>query len=187
MAGVGYADTMTYNGLTQSRSVTIHEASLPGGQGTLNAGQFSVTYKGVDYWSYCVDIGQAASTMDATEQPIATLPNVELVGYLFETFGPQATNTGAAALQVAIWEAVYETAPTFDASAGAFFMDPGLTIIAQANAWINSFPGSYTPSAVRLANPVYQDMLIIPEPTTMGLLAIGVAALTQRRKRMPMR
>ncbi len=40
-----HADFMTYNGLTLSRSVTIHDTTL----GTINtrAGQFSVTYQGV--------------------------------------------------------------------------------------------------------------------------------------------
>jgi len=183
MAGAGYADTMTYNGLTLSRAVTIHDPSLPGGQNATRAGQFSITYKGVDHWSYCVEIDQAAGTMEAAEWSITTLPNYQLVGYLFETFGPQVTNTGAASLQVAIWEAVYETGPTFNTGSGTFYIDPGLAIIAQSNAMIASYPGSYSPTAIRLANPCKQDMLIVPEPATMGLLGIGTAGMIARRKR----
>lgn len=183
VTGIGYADVMTYNGLPLKRTVTIHDPSLTGGQKTTSAGQFSITYKGMDYWSYCVEITQSAGTMDAIEQSITTLPNYQLVGYLFETFGPQVTNTGAASLQVAIWEAVFETGPTFNTASGTFYIDPGLAIISNANAMINSFPGSYNPTAIRLANPCKQDMLIVPEPATMGLLSFGAAGLIARRKR----
>ena len=98
LAGAGYADIMTYNGLTLNKPVTIHHSSLSGGQLSTRAGQFSVTYKGDDLWAYCVEITQWAGTMDAIEQSITTLPNYQVVGFLIETYGPAATNLSAAAL-----------------------------------------------------------------------------------------
>ncbi len=182
-----HAEPMTFNGMALSRSLMVHDSSLPGGQEVLWAGQQSITYQGEDLWSYCVQVDRGAASMEATEQPIATLPNYELVGYLFETFGPQMSNTGAAALQVAIWEAVHETGPAFDASAGSFFIDPGLMVISQSNAMLNSFGGVSTPSSVLLTNPLYQDVLIlsdggVPEPISLGLLSVGGLAILRRRK-----
>ena len=181
-----HADPMTFNGMALSRSLMVHDPSLPGGQDVLWAGQQSITYQGEDLWSYCVQVDRVAASMEATEQPITILPNHELVGYLFETFGPQTSNTGAAALQVAIWEAVHETGPTFDVSGGSFFIDPGLMVISQSNAMLSSFPGSYSSGSFVLTNPVYQDVLIfsdggVPEPITLGLLSVGGVAILRRR------
>ena len=61
--------------------------------------------------------------MDAIEQSITTFPNYQVVGFLIETYGPAAANLSAAALQVAIWEAVFESSATLDTTVGGFFVD----------------------------------------------------------------
>ena len=176
-----HADFMTYNGLTLSRSVTVHDTTL----GTIRtrAGQFSVTYKGVDRWAYCTELTQTAGSMNATELPINTLPNYQFIAYLMEQVAPAGGNALAAQIAVAIWEAVYETSGTLDLTAGSMYIDEA-GIAAGANGLISSFPGSYTPTeAFRLVNPKRQDMLIVPEPVTMSLMGIGGAGVLLKRRR----
>ena len=186
LAGAGYADIMTYNGLTLNKPVTIHHSSLSGGQMSTRAGQFSVSYQGNDFWAYCVEITQYAGTMDAIEQSITTLPNYQVVGFLIETYGPAATNLSAAALQVAIWEAVFESSSTFDTTVGGFFVDEA-PVASAANTLLAAFPGSYTPTAIRLHHRTKQDMLIVPEPASAMLLSCGAFGVLRSYRRKHLR
>ena len=183
VAATSHADFMTYNGLTLSQSVTIHDPSLSGGVKNTSAGQFSVTYKGIDRFAYCTEITQTAGSMNATELPINTLPNYQFVAYLMEQIAPAGTNSAAAQIQVAIWEAVFETSGTLDLTGGSFYIDQA-GMAAGANGLIGAFPGSYTPTAAfRLVNPTKQDMLIVPEPVTLSLMGIGGAGMLLRRRK----
>ena len=176
-----HADWMTYNGLTLSQSVTVQDTTL----GTINtrAGQFSVTYQGIDRWAYCTELTQTAGSMDATELPVNTLPNYQVIAYLMEQVAPAGGNSIAAQIAVAVWESVYETSGTLDLTGGSFRIDQA-GIAAGANGLIGGFPGSYTPTeAFRLVNPKRQDMLIVPEPVTMSLMGIGGAGVLLKRRR----
>ena len=176
-----HADWMTYNGLTLSQSVTVQDTTL----GTINtrAGQFSVTYQGIDRWAYCTELTQTAGSMDATELPVNTLPNYQVIAYLMEQVAPAGGNSIAAQIAVAVWESVYETSGTLDLTGGSFRIDQA-GIAAGANGLIGGFPGSYTPTEVfRLVNPKRQDMLIVPEPVTMTLMGIGGAGVLLKRRR----
>ena len=170
---------MTYNGQTLSRSVTIHDPSV--GVKNTSAGQFSVTYQGIERFAYCTEITQTAGSMNATELPINTLPNYQLVAYLLEQIAPATTNNMAAAIQVAVWEAICEGG-SLDATTGSFWIEEA-GIAANANTLISGYPGSYTPTAAfRLTNPTRQDMVIVPEPVTLCTLGIGAAGVVLRRR-----
>ena len=176
-----HADFMTYNGLTLGQSVTIHDTTL----GTINtrAGQFSVTYQGVDRWAYCTELTQTAGSMDATELPVNGLPNYQVIAYLMEQVAPAGGNSLAAQIAVSVWESIYETSGTLDLTGGSFRIDEA-GIATGANGLIGGFPGSYTPTEVfRLVNPTRQDMLIVPEPMTMSLLGVGGAGVLLKRRR----
>ena len=179
VASTSQADYMTYNGQPLKRSVTIHDPSV--GILNTNAGQFSITYKGVDRFAYCTEITQTAGSMEATELPINTLPNYELVAYLMEQVAPANTNDLAAAIQIALWEAIFEVG-VLDATSGSFWIEEA-GIAGGANTLISSFPGSYTPTAAfRLTNPTRQDMLIVPEPVTLSTLGIGALGVILKRR-----
>ena len=60
-----------------------------------------------------------------------------------------------------------------------------LALAGAANTLPTAFPGSYTPTAIRLHHPTKQDMLIVPEPASAVLLSWGAFGVLRsyRRKR----
>lgn len=183
------ADLVVYQGQGLKDSVHIH---APAVNIQTNAGQMLFAYQGRDYTSYCVDIYQTVGNMFATALPIDTLNNGEKVAYLFETFaGLVDTNTKAAALQVAIWEVVFESDPVpWDAGAGAFHIAGNPAALSQAGAYLATVPDLYCPQTefFVLHSPCKQDLLLptgepVPEPATLAILLLGGAALACRRRR----
>ncbi|QOJ13892.1 MAG: PEP-CTERM sorting domain-containing protein [Planctomycetia bacterium] len=91
----------------------------------------------------------------------------------------------AAAFQVAIWEIVYDDGLNLDG--GAFRENDSASWVDMAKTWLgelNGDPNYTTPGLVALTHPNKQDQVtLIPEPTSLGLLALGGVGAWMRRRR----
>ena len=146
-----------------------------------------MTYENTDYLAYCVDLDHYAKSADVTEQDMNSINNGDLVAWLFDTYAQSVTSgIEAAALNVAIWEVIYENDATFDAGTGTLSISENQDVQNVANdflASLSSIPSSYTPSngMMVLHNDVVQDV-VVPEPTTLGLLGIGAGCFFVKRR-----
>ena len=111
------------------------------------------------------------------------------------------TNTEGAALQVAIWEALYDT--SYNLSSGYYRTDAGAaTVIAQANIYLTDLAANFSSGTAGSATwfdapdttpGQFQDIIgpggpaVVPEPGTLSLLASGslsaVYALRRRTRK----
>lgn len=204
------AETLRYDGLGKADVVTV-AGSVSGSfyAGELNWTWLGATPVGFDtsFYSYCVDLlndvvnPQNVTIRSTTEMPTTAPGGAAKAAYLLNTFS-QAIRTGgtavqAAALQVAIWEAIYD--PVLDLSNGNFQLitEPwaisgqatALAIYNQASQYLQSLgTGQYAnATAIWLDAPVPgQDQITsVPEPAALLLLGIGalVAARFSRGRR----
>ena len=182
------ATTMTYDGMGLSSVVRVHASGV---NVLTDAGQMRIGYEGQNYLGYCVEIYQDAGTADVTELPVSSLQNGDMVAYLYETYHAGAdTGLKAAALQVAIWEVINESAKNaFNAGSGKFHISQNSDVRKLANEWLSTLPNSYQlpSSALVLHSPTNQDVLIgsgrqVPEPACLAVLALGGMVMMARRK-----
>lgn len=88
----------------------------------------------------------------------------------------------AAATQVAIWEAIYDTVPG-NLAAGNFTVNAPGALITEANTLLAAAGamtvGSYDPNGLRaFTSKQYQDLVVaVPEPSTYALLLAGLAGV----------
>jgi hypothetical protein len=158
----------------------------------VSAGQILVGYKGQDYAAYCVDIFQYADGGPVTETSPVGLPHGDLAAWLFETYAPTVTTDAqAAALQVAIWEVLYEDPQSgYDVQHGTFRMTGAGEAKQLAQGLLDALPASHTPAAgtIILASDSHKDLMIssgsapVPEAGTMALLALGGTTMILRRR-----
>ena len=148
------------------------------------------------FTSFCLDIKSyltdpqtvvVKSTDDFNPVPDAGGKAAWLVNTFAATISGNQANIRAAALQVAIWEVVYDT--TNDLLAGTFRLGTGGNILAQAQSYLSALyspAGSYQTAHGRwLEADPGQDQLVVPtpEPATLLLLALGACSLVGGRKR----
>jgi hypothetical protein len=189
------AYTLTYNGAGMGQGVSISF-------GTNNyngyAGQLNFTFTGgagtpsgypSSFTAYCVELENGlVSPMDVLLRSSSELtkngitPNSgNQVAWLYNTFASSVnTNLKGAALQVAIWEVLYDS--SYNLGSGYFKLntvDAALT--SQVNTYITALQSNYSATNAtwfQAVNPATsQDMIgpgstnAIPEPGMMSLLA----------------
>jgi hypothetical protein len=101
-----------------------------------------------------------------------------------------AQNAQAAAFQAAIWEIIYEDMPmssagwdvTIDGTTGNNGFRAANLDFTLANSWLGSLTGTYQgANLAALSSDSAQDMLVaIPEPATVGFLAVGLLLAVSR-------
>jgi hypothetical protein len=113
---------------------------------------------------------------------------LELLGRFYPTINRPLSNTVAAALQIALWEIIRETSPTFDVYSGFVrFQNPsGANMLTQAQTYLNALNGTgpRASSIWALNSNTYQDVLFqTPEPTTYALIGTSLLGLAYLRRR----
>jgi hypothetical protein len=137
-------------------------------------GDLGNTISGGQQWAWN---GQSTASMPAPYQK---------AGQIVSTFfGTALTNNEGAALQLAVWEAIYDNG--FDLSSGNFqYNDNNATVSALALTFYN---GGLSGSALYLApqpSNAGQGQLTVnpvPEPGTMAALGLGALAFIRRRRK----
>lgn len=154
--------------------------------------------------SWCVDIFQyipgstpGEYSLDAGGLTLNSASRNDL-GRLATMFLSAATTPGAgsgnnaAAFQLAIWEILYErNTPSYNLASGSFFSNAALSAphtIAQG--WLNQVNNpsnsANTYSLNVYTSQGFQDQITfqnVPEPTTLGLLGIGLIGIGWARRR----
>ena len=179
------ASYMSYDGVGLNAIVTAHATGhlMDGLQ--VEAGQLYVTFNGKAYTGYCVDTDHYTGSGPVTVHSVLTLNRGSMIDYLFETYGPQVnTADKAGALQVAIWELLDETSGSLNVNTGSFSITGNSTVASLANSELASLPSSWIPrqNDIWLESLTERQGVLVPEPATMGLLALGGLLALRRRK-----
>jgi hypothetical protein len=156
---------------------------------------------GTDIYTYCIDVLQDVtnpeevtiqSTNDIT--PLTAPDTVagagDRVAWLFNMFAQQVHETGtneeAAGLQIAIWEALYDTTADL-ASGNIIFAGLSTGVATAANTYLQALSSASdvnTASALWLNSAGGQDQVTtVPEPASMLLFVLGAGLVWNARRR----
>lgn len=197
----------TFNGVSPGSGGQYSLNSGANWQGFGSAGLFnwtrtSGTYSGAqgNFMSFCTELGEHVSNgsnycYDILSLEVAPSSGAmgaakadqvrELFGrYYTPAFGAVLSADAATAMQLSIWEIVFENGGSLDLAAGnAQFTNDNAAAIALAGTYLSSLDGNGPRNndiVVMSANGV-QDQ-IIPAPGTLALLGMGALAAKRRRR-----
>lgn len=194
------AETIGFTGLGSAAVVGVSGLT----NGLVYAGELNWSWVGAapagaaqSFYSYCVDLlNYAQSTQVSTVGTTAGLTGGSYVAnagdkaaWLFNTYASAVHATGqavqAAALQIAIWEALYDT--TASLATGNVRFTASSAILAQAGSYLSSlYSSSYlgSSSTVLFTNGGQDQMTNrVSEPSTMLLLGVGLLVASQIYRR----
>lgn len=178
-----------------SLNVTVNRPTAPG-QSTA-VGGFTGVFNGAAFLSYCIELAQQFTFGIAYHNysvvPVASAPGsspmgpvkaMDLALLVGKHFTDSFTSTvKTVAMQLAIWEIVYETpVQTYDVKLGAFNVNAGDANVEsardQANTWLTGLSNLndrvYAP-IIALGSRDEQDFItVVPVPTSAALLAGGL-------------
>lgn len=188
------AATITFEGFGLSRDVGYqHDGNNENGP----AGQMNITIDGSPFIAYCVDLdNDAPGQWQAQLLPVNVINGGLAIAYLFDTFAAGVTtNNQAAALQVAIWEVLDDSPGVLNLSADNFryftaSQSQTANVLSQAQIYLNAIPApavlaNYVPQSVIVFSSAIDQAqhMIVPEPTSLSVLALGAMLVLRRNRR----
>jgi len=152
-------------------------------QGNYNGGA------GQDF--FCVDFDKhngLPETYDATLLNQSSLTNGGLVGKIFNKFGSITSSAQGAAVQLAIWDAIYDNGDGLGAGRfqGSDYASEVSAILSADYTGVSSKISYYQPTSHGPSGNLYQGMIgaaPVPEPMSMAVVGLGAAALMRRRRK----
>lgn len=193
IAPVDYA-TLGANGEEEAR---IGPSVLKGTDGAGNP---------VSLQTWCIDLTDTLhpDTFTATDIAHSGFDTAKLdeVATFLENAQPLAVDANsAAAVQLGIWEILYENSGSWSATAGDFSAPRSPAVTAIANGWLANLadndwkadsrlqlqvlmPGSINQAQVRLIALPASEVAAVPEPATWAMMVagFGLAAAAMRRR-----
>ena len=186
-----HAEMIDFTGLGRNAVVSVSGVRT----GTFYAGELNWMWVGAppagfsqSFYTYCVDL----LNLVVDPQTVAVRSTSQIAGvsangggkaaWLFNTYAPTirgaGTNTQAAALQVAIWEALYDSSA--DLGTGNFRLNTTGAIRTQANVYLSGLyspAGQYRTSTATWLDTVRgQDQMTsrVTEPPTLALFGVAL-------------
>lgn len=196
----------------------VRESDNPATPGVNEAGTFPLdpVAAGDPFYSFCIDLTQTvyyntpyeftvesnlANGRDSAGYPAlgTTIANniANFLGAVFPSLDGTLSTVNAAALQISLWEIIYETPGTaFDVNSGNIKFSNNAAAIAQATSYLNtfaSFAGSAATGLHALNSSRLQDQIIqvpdnpdtgnVPEPGTYALMGVGLLVIGLFRRK----
>ncbi|MBC8066685.1 MAG: PEP-CTERM sorting domain-containing protein [Chlorobia bacterium] len=195
MVAIGHAQIVTveFDDHTGTNGNSTFLVNYNGSFKTVTATPFNVAVEGTPFVAYCVELDQGSAPPNtdysAFRQSIRTflpMPTGDRLAYIYNHHhNAGLTLDQQIAVQVAIWEARYDS--TFNLDAGIFRTESlNSTIKSAAQAILtNAAAATIGPfdQGMYYQSQTFQDLMgPVPEPASLVALGLGAAALLRRRK-----
>lgn len=194
LSAVASADSLRFTGSELSNANVVRISVNGNAFQNVVAGRLKFQGPNGEILTYCAD---AVSPLNsATHQySTATVLATGLDGLsraariLGQNFGTANTRDQQAALQIAVWSALYDNASTFQANGPNFRVtNVSDSIVHLATSYYASgsiplSPGQQVIKFSSNAPGAQSQFTVVPEPGTMAALGLGAAAMMRRRRR----
>ncbi|MBL8047599.1 MAG: PEP-CTERM sorting domain-containing protein [Chthonomonas sp.] len=171
----------------QSTSIKFYGSSKNVFAGKL---KFNNVAKGSDFFTVCADLAVQISggqTYNVNNQFASASPlGIAKAGRIVaKHFNSANTNEKAAALQLAVWEAIYDTGSSPSFSSGNFKATVSTSVKNQAYSYYSaiSTPGEALYLKATPTNSGQSQLTVVPEPAALAALVIGAGMIVLRRKK----
>ncbi|MDX2065345.1 MAG: PEP-CTERM sorting domain-containing protein [Fimbriimonadaceae bacterium] len=194
------ASILTVSGMASGRFQNVTVNYL-GNNLAVAAGAQDASYNSSSFLGYCVDITKFNNLPTSYEvTPVnasTTLPNGIRVSKLYNKYAAGATGNQAAALQLAIWDVLYDngdglSSGTFKSGVSGSILSNYNTIIADSLTGISDLATHFDPTNHGTKGDKNQGLIgpatflppaPVPEPSSMAVLGLGALAFRRRRSK----